>query len=159
VGAAHPDQEGTALELLERMCERGPEIDFEVDVPIHKDLHHEHLIRGPRLAFLDVDEMRLGDPSFDLAHFCTYLNLLATRANGSGALAEALERAFLEEYERQTGWRSDERFIYFCAYTCLKIAKQLCMIEGVAPLPTGAEQRRQVAAVLEHGRDLVGTLR
>jgi hypothetical protein len=74
-------------------------------------------------------------------------------------LAEALERAFLEEYERQTGWRSDERFSYFCAYACLKIAKQLCLIEGVAPRPTGAEQGRQVAAVLEHGRDLIGTLR
>jgi hypothetical protein len=159
VRAAHPDQEGAALDVLEQMRERGPEIDFEVDVPIHKDLHHEHLVRGPRLAVLDVDEMRFGDPSFDLAHFCIYLNLLATHADGSRGLAEALERAFLEEYQRQTGWKSDERFIYFCAYTCLKIAKQLCLIEGVAPRPTGAEQQRQVAAVLEHGRNLIGTLR
>jgi predicted glycosyltransferase len=159
VGAAHPDQESAALEVLARLSECGPEIGFELDVPIHKDLHYEHLVLGSRLSVLDVDEMRFGDPSFDLAHFCTYLNLLVARAGGSRGLAEAAERVFLEEYARHTGWRSDERFTYFCAYTCLKIAKQLCRIEGVAPRPTGHHQRDQVSTILEHGRSLVRTLR
>jgi streptomycin 6-kinase len=159
IGAAHPDQESAALEILEQLSECGPEIGFELDVPIHKDLHYEHLVLGSRLSVLDIDEMRFGDPCFDLAHFCTYLNLLVARAAGSRGLAEAAERVFLEEYTRQTGWRSDERFAYFCAYTCLKIAKQLCKIEGVAPQPTGPDQRDQVSAILEHGRGLVRTLR
>jgi predicted glycosyltransferase len=158
IGAAHPDQEGTALEVLEQLRELGPEISFELDVPIHKDLHYEHLVLGSRLSVLDVDEMRFGDPNFDLAHFCTYLNLLAARGNGSRGLAEAAEGVFLEAYARHTGWRIDERFTYFCAYTCLKIAKQLCTNEGVTPTPRGAEQRRQVRAILEHGRKLAGTL-
>ncbi len=159
VGAAHPDQESTALEVLEHLSKCGPDIAFELDVPIHKDFHYEHLVLGSRLSVLDVDEMRFGDPSFDPAHFCTYLNLLAARAGRSRRLAEAAERVFLEEYARQTGWRCDERFTYFCAYTCLKIAKQLCEIEGVAPRPTGPDQRDQVSAILEHGRSLVRTLR
>jgi hypothetical protein len=155
VNAAHPDHGSAALEVLEGLRKLEPEIGLELDVPIHKDFHHEHLVLGPRLAVLDLDEMRYGDPSFDLAHFCTYLKLLVRRAGSSPGLAEALEQVFLEEYARLTGWTRDERFTYFCAYTALKIAKQLCAVEGVAPRPTGAEQRRQVRTMLKHARALV----
>jgi predicted glycosyltransferase len=156
--AEHPDQEGPAMEVLDRLRELAPQIGFELDVPIHKDFHYEHLVLGSTLGILDVDEARFGDPSFDLAHFCTYLELLALRTYGLPELAEALERAFLEEYARQTGWTRDERFAYFRVYTYLKIAKQLCTIEGVAPRPTGMEQRRQVGKVLKRARALIATV-
>jgi len=158
VGATHRDQESMALEVLEGLRKLGPEIGFELDVPIHKDFHYEHLILGSRLAVLDLDEMRFGDPSFDLAHFCTYLNLVACRADSLRWATESLQRGFLEEYARLAGWTRDERFTYFCAYTALKIAKQLCTIEGVAPRPMGAEQRRQVHTMLEHARTLVAAV-
>jgi hypothetical protein len=157
VGATHPDQEDAALEVLDRLRVLGPEIGFTLDVPIHKDLHYEHLVLGSRLAVLDIDEMRFGDPTFDLSHFCTYLQLLAIRGD-SPALAEALERVFLEEYARHTGWTRDERFTYFSVYTCLKIAKQLCTIEGVAPRPRGFEQQRQVRKMLKRARSLAAEL-
>jgi Ser/Thr protein kinase RdoA (MazF antagonist) len=158
VCAQHPDQEGPAREALEQLRMLGPQIGFELDVPIHKDFHYEHLVLGSRLGIIDMDEARFGDPSFDLAHFCTYLELLALRAYGSPDLAEALEQAFLEEYSRRTGWAKDERFTYFRVYTYLKIAKQLCKIEGVAPRPTGDEQRRQVRRVLQRARALITTV-
>jgi predicted glycosyltransferase len=157
VGATHPDQESAALEVLDRLQALGPEIGFSRDVPIHKDLHYEHLVLGSRLAVLDIDEMRFGDPTFDLSHFCTYLHLLAIRCH-SPALADAFEQAFLEEYARHTGWTRDERFTYFYVYTCLKIAKQLCLIEGVAPRPRGPEQQRQVRKVLKRARSLLVAL-
>jgi predicted glycosyltransferase len=159
VAAAQPTQEGAALEVLEQLRDRGPELDFELDAPIHKDLHHEHLVLDSKLSLLDVDEMRFGDPSFDLAHFCTYLKLLAYRGNGFRSVADKFERFFLEEYSRRTGWSCDERFTYFRAYTCLKIAKQLCRGEGVTPRPAGLLQQRQVHAILAHGQNLVRTLR
>ena len=39
----------------------------------------------------------------------------------------------------------------FYAYTCLKIAKQLCTVAGVLPRPHGEEEHRQAAAMLEEG--------
>ena len=47
---------------------------------------------------IDFDEMRLGDPNFDLAHFCANLHLLAYRLNNSPFHFNALQSAFLRGY-------------------------------------------------------------
>ena len=54
-------------------------------------------------------------------------------------------------YARVTEWEPNERFVYFYAYTCLKIAKQLCSMRGLRPRPEGEEQARQVALMLDQG--------
>jgi hypothetical protein len=95
--------------------------------------------------------MRLGDPNFDLAHFCANLHLLAYRTSELPYSFSALQRAFLNAYAAQTHWVADERFVYFYAYTCLKIAKQLCTLRGLRPRPEGEEQHRQVALIIEQG--------
>ena len=56
---------------------------FETQSPIHKDFHYGHIVVDGGLKVIDFDEMRLGDPNFDLAHFCANLHLLAYRLNNS----------------------------------------------------------------------------
>jgi aminoglycoside phosphotransferase (APT) family kinase protein len=127
-------------------------------VPIHKDFHYQHVIVGSRLGLLDLDEMRFGDPAFDLAHFCQYLELLAVREHWPPEAVEPLTRAFLAEYARRTGWKTDGRFRFFAACACLKIAKQLATERGVWPRPRGPEQRAQLAFALERGLSLARSL-
>jgi aminoglycoside phosphotransferase (APT) family kinase protein len=104
---------------------------------------------------IDFDEMRYGDPAFDLAHFCANLHLLFCRRHPSSQQSPhqlaTLQRAFLNAYAGQTGWVKDQRFVYFSLYTCLKIAKQLCTGRGPHPRPAGDERRRQVYRILEQG--------
>ena len=102
---------------------------------------------------IDLDELRLGDPNFDLGHFCANLDLLAYREKKSLA---ALQRRFLDTYAGYTNWVRDERFVYFYVYSCIKIAKQLCTMRGPCPRPEGAEQRRQVRMILEKGLAAMG---
>jgi aminoglycoside phosphotransferase (APT) family kinase protein len=128
-----------------------PALRLDCGTPIHKDLHYRHVLVGRRVCVIDFDEMRMGDPAFDVAHFCTYLRLLAIRHDRS---VEHLERAFIDEYTRLTGWTNDERFQFFLVYTFIKIARQLCLMRGVLPIATGAERDRQVAAVLDQAEEV-----
>jgi streptomycin 6-kinase len=155
----------TWAELVERACPAAADravglardlrraatwLQLDDDTPIHKDLHYRHVLVGDRVCVIDFDEMRMGDPSFDVAHFCTYLRLLAIRHDRS---VEHLERAFVDEYTRLTGWTKDERFDFFVVYTCIKIARQLCLMRGVLPIASGAERERQLAAVVNLAGD------
>jgi aminoglycoside phosphotransferase (APT) family kinase protein len=141
----------TAARLARRLAECAGGLRLEKHVPIHKDFHYGHLVVDQGLTVIDFDEMRLGDPSFDLAHFCANFDLLAHRQGGSPARFAALRGAFLDAYARHTGWAPDERFSFFYAYTCVKIARQLCTMHGPRPWPVGEERRRQVRLVLERG--------
>jgi hypothetical protein len=156
VGAAYPEEASAAARISEHLRVRAVRLQLELGSPVHKDFHYGHVVVGKRLAVLDFDEMRHGDRSFDLAHFRTYLYLLCIRQGWPPSRFRMLERSFLEEYTRRSGWVRDDRFAYFSAYTCLKIAMQLCVNVGVPPLPTGGERRRQVRAILEHGQALAG---
>lgn len=151
VAAVRPKLGSTALAMATRLGRCAPTIALQQDVPIHKDLHYKHVIVGDRCAFVDLDEMRFGDPSFDLAHFCAYLNLLGIRKKARSWETKLLEWLFLDTYGRASGWRLDERFGFFSTYTYLKIAKQLCMEEGVRPRPNGKDRIRQLRAVLSLG--------
>lgn len=158
VGTAYPEEASAAEQISENLREGAVGIRLETGSPVHKDFHYRHVVVGERLAVLDFDEMRQGDPSFDLAHFSVYLRLLCIRLGWPPSRFRMLERLFLEAYVRRTGWARDERFAYFSAYTCLKIARQLCTTVGVPPMPTGAERQRQLRAILEHGQALGAAL-
>ena len=94
----------------------------EAQVPIHKDFHAGHLLIDGDVSVIDLDEARQGDRAFDLAHFCTYLELFGD----SGTRREA----FLQEYSLRTGWIDHGRLSRYAAYTWLKIAKQLALGSG-----------------------------
>ncbi len=151
VGQRYPEFAGDAARIADHLRERAPAITFDRETPIHKDFHYGHIVVGEGLRIIDFDEMRLGDPNFDLAHFCANLHLLAYRTSSMPYTFTALQRAFLNAYAARTGWTADERFVYFYAYTCLKIAKQLCTLRGLRPRPEGEEQRRQVALMIAQG--------
>ena len=92
----------------------------DAQVPIHKDFHPAHVLVGDEICVVDLDEARLGDPAFDVAHFCAYLAL----RDEDPAHVEALSEAFVHEYAAETGWTDRGTYDAFFAYTCLKIARQ-----------------------------------
>ena len=132
-------------------------LSFAADVPIHKDFHDRHVVASPRLGVIDFDEVRMGDPSFDPAHFCTYLWLRGVRS--AFRHRQVVERAFLDQYYARSGRRPGATSPFFAAYTCMKIAKQLAQGTGVEPRPTGIERDRQLRLVLAHGARQIEALR
>ncbi|HNP72196.1 MAG TPA: aminoglycoside phosphotransferase family protein [Kouleothrix sp.] len=151
VGHKYPEFADDAMRIAKHLQDHASEMAFETQSPIHKDFHYGHILVDKGLKVIDFDEMRLGDPNFDLAHFCANLHLLAYRVKNSPYQFSTLQSAFLRAYARVTDWEPNERFVYFYAYTCLKIMKQLCSMRGLRPRPEGDEQRKQVQLMLEQG--------
>src|SRR5215207_2576485 len=151
VGHKYPEQADAAQKIAKHLQDHASEMAFDTQSPIHKDFHYGHIVVDGDLKVIDFDEMRLGDPNFDLAHFCANLHLLAYRHADGPYQFSALQRAFLSAYARETGWTTNERFVYFYAYTCLKIAKQLCTVRGLRPRPEGDDQRKQLELMLDQG--------
>ena len=92
---------------------------------------HRHVLVDQRLEVIDFDEVRLGDPAYDVAHFCPHLRAVP------GSPATGLlrgPRSRVHGHLRRAGRCPNEApFSWFAAYTCLKIAKQLCDAGGPAP--------------------------
>jgi len=149
ISTKYPQEAEAAWRVASYLLDRGENLHFDTHVPIHKDFHYEHILVNNCLTVFDFDEMRLGDPNMDLAHFCANFYLLAYRKNKHPSQFAKLQNRFLDSYTRFTGWRLDERFNYFYIYTCLKIAKQLCKLRGPRPWPEGEEQHAQVWLMLE----------
>lgn len=159
IGQSYPTLFISANHLVTFLQQETAQLTFQEQAPIHKDFHYQHVLVNGRLAVIDFDEMRLGDPNFDLAHFCANLALLTYRMPRLRERLPHLQAIFLETYQRHTGWRADRRFRYFFVYTCIKVAKQLCTQRGPRPRPTGAEQQQQVQLILEEGLALVASSR
>lgn len=123
------------------------QLRIATDTPIHKDFHYEHVIVDRGVAVIDLDETRAGDPTFDLAHFCTNLRLLSLRGLLSDIEQTTLAHDFLDEYQTSTDWRQDERFAFFSALTGVKLAKQIATGRGPGPRPSGTERIRQASLI------------
>ena len=120
-------------------------------VPIHKDFHPGHVLVGEDLFVIDLDEARCGDPTFDVAHFCCYLELL------SPDRGRAARDAFLAEYAGASGWQDPGSYDAFSAYTWLKIAKQCAVGTGPQqPVPAGRRDEAVARALAEGARCLSG---
>jgi aminoglycoside phosphotransferase (APT) family kinase protein len=137
-----------ARRLAGRLADAAAALDWHADVPIHFDLHPGHVLTGPTgLTVLDLDEARMGDPVFDVAHFCVYLESLglAGSVNWPG-----MRREFLDSYTALTGMRLDRRFAVFSAYAWLKVARQLA--SGSGPWrPAGAARLAGLQGALSKG--------
>jgi hypothetical protein len=119
--------------------------------PIHKDFHYGHVIVGDGVGVVDFDEVRLGDPNFDLAHFAANLYLLAVRTGAPPATRDRWLDEFLAAYSGATGWEPSAGFGWFAAYTCVKIAKQMATGRGPRPRPAGDARSAQIDLVLREG--------
>ena len=146
----YPDFAPASQDLFRGLRDRSMGLRLDTNAPIHKDFHYQHVFVNGTLGVIDFDEIRWGDQNCDIAHFCAHLNLLSCRARG-GEEFEGLENLFLSSYAEYSGWSRDERFDFFFAYTCLKIAKQLVTTRGIRPRPEGAELKRQLSATLDDG--------
>jgi hypothetical protein len=151
VGARHPEAALAAGRLARALNARAKDLCIDVSTPIHKDLHYQHVIVGDRVGVVDLDEARMGDASFDLAHFVANLDLLALRSGTVAGDRDRWREAFLGAYASATGWQADERFGWFAAYTCMKIAKQLATGRGPRPRPVGSARVSQIAPILDAG--------
>jgi aminoglycoside phosphotransferase (APT) family kinase protein len=145
IARRYPALRNQASVLGERWAAGARPPDGETPVPLHKDFHPGHVLIGRHAIVLDLDEARLGDPAFDLAHFCGYLELV------EGWPHDDARAAFLEEYRRGTGWVDSGTFAAFSAYTWLKIAKQLAAGSGPRFLPRSGADAVQVERALARG--------
>ena len=155
IGHKYPDQSEIVTRLSAKLRETGNTLQFADNVPMHKDFHYGHIVVNDRLTIIDFDEMRYGDPNFDVAHFCANLFLLAHRTEVPDARLATLQNSFLDSYAQHAAWRTGRRFKFFYGYTCLKIAKQLCTRRGLRPRPDGEEEHRQVKLVLAQAARVV----
>ena len=153
IGHHYPQEAEAATGISRHLQDSAGALELETEVPMHKDFHYGHIIADRGLKIIDFDEMRLGDPNFDLAHFCANLHLLAYRKTGIPTAFSAHQSVFLKAYARHTGWTPNRCFVFFYAYTCLKIAKQLCTRRGLRPRPDGEERDRQVRVMLAQGQE------
>jgi hypothetical protein len=156
VAQSYPELAAAAQGALGYLRRQAPSLESQLNVPaqgpIHKDFHYRHVLIARGARVIDFDEVRLGDPNLDLAHFCANLDLLAYRRCGAPQALRRLTQRFLAAYAGATGWSwaaQQRRFRYFYVYTCLKLARQLCLGFGPSPVPTGDERRRQVAMILQ----------
>ncbi|CAN5700077.1 hypothetical protein BH10CHL1_BH10CHL1_50650 [soil metagenome] len=152
VGQTYPELAMLAQQALHYLHQQATRLPLATQTPIHKDFHYRHVLVERGIKVIDFDELRLGDPNFDLAHFCANLHLLAYRRYGSPHAMRTLEQRFFAAYARNMQWAltgdQSAQFTYFYVYTCLKLARQLCLGFGPSPIPTAEERRSQVYVVL-----------
>ena len=146
IAQVQPVTAGAARALAERWADAVRSSGPTTAVPIHKDFHAGHVLVGHGVCVLDLDEARLGDPAFDVAHFCTYL-----AATGQDPSDGPVHTAFRDEYAAATGWLDRGTYAPFSAYTGLKVAKQLALGSGPFPPAPTAVRVRLVSAALERG--------
>jgi hypothetical protein len=152
VSAQQPAAAAIAAQLREWLVSRATTFESPSDTTIHRDFQYRHvLVEDGNATVIDLDEVRTGDPAFDVAHFGANLRLLAIREQLSDADAARLAAVFLIEYSAAAGDRAGRNYDFCYAYTCLKIAKQLVRGRGPAPVPEGEALARQVRLMLEEG--------
>jgi hypothetical protein len=152
VSAQAPEAAKKATQLGEALLSRAATFESASDSTIHRDFQYRHvLIDDGDATVIDFDEVRVGDPAFDVAHFGANLHLLSIREQSSDAEAARLAAVFLIEYSAAAGDRAGRNYDFCYAYTCLKIAKQLVRGRGPAPAPQREELARQVRLMLEEG--------
>lgn len=108
---------GPAAELAHALAAAATRLPVVTTSVIHKDLHLGHVIVDSTgwARVIDLDEARLGDPAFDVAHLCTY-------ADETGSVVA--KDAFVQAYGDPGGPDVPRRLAFFGAYTLLKITKQ-----------------------------------
>lgn len=146
VGTTYPELADSAHGLAAAWDKASRTLPAVADVPIHKDFHAGHVLLGEKTWVVDLDEARMGDPAFDVAHFCAYLQL-----SSGGETAARLVGLFVRDYRAATGWRDCGSLRPFRAYTWLKIAKQWAMATGPGRDASPAERISGAAQALGRG--------
>ncbi|MGA8044900.1 MAG: aminoglycoside phosphotransferase family protein [Dermatophilaceae bacterium] len=133
-----------ARTLAERLALVATRMPLIRSAAIHKDLHLDHVIVDASgwAWVIDLDEARMGDPAFDVAHLSAYAEEAGARRAGE---------AFVAAYGDLEGPDVTLRLAYFHAYTLLKITKQRVRAHG-----DDDEQAERSAARLARGVSWLG---
>lgn len=148
ISRLHPHLEESARRLAGGWAAGARTASAADEVPIHKDFHSGHVLIGEETCVVDLDEARQGDPAFDVAHFCAYLDLVP-----QGPDRTHLSGVFRDEYSVRTGWRDGGCYQPFLAYACLKIAKQWAVGSGPARDASPAQRAAGAEAALRKGQE------
>jgi hypothetical protein len=158
VGLAHPPLQAAALRLASAWPELLQGRRPAPEVPLHKDFHPEHVLVDPsdgRVAVVDLDEARLGDPAFDLGHACAYLDEAQARRSGREPGADPAGRAwsevFLEAYAAAAGPVDPVALASWRGYAWLKIARQLTSAAPPFQSAAGADRGARAADAITRG--------
>ncbi len=91
---------------------------------IHHDYYYANLLwDGARIWAIDMDELRIGDPALDVAHFLAHLQVLAYRQTGDFSAYDAQGERFLSTYQDERPSAAiDRRLPLYRAHTLLKLA-------------------------------------
>ena len=121
--------------IIDRFDVRTGDVSTAPIGPIHRDLHHEHIIirrvgDDAAVSVIDLDEARLGDAHVDLGHLLVHLELAGV-APGSFALV-------IDAWRHRTGRDIENApMATATALAGLKVARQRACGFGVAPRPIG----------------------
>ena len=149
VASRYPSAGAAAFRLVDGLQAVRPPVD--TTSPIHKDFHYGHVIVGEGVGVVDFDEVRGGDPDFDLAHFSANLHLLSVRTGAPPTERDQWMDRFLGAYTDATGRKPGAGFGWFAAYTCVKIAKQVATGRGPQPRPADHARAAQIDVILREG--------
>lgn len=156
IAERHPEFASIGSGIITRLQGRASDLVVRSPVPIHKDFHHDHVFVDDDIRVIDFDEVRLGDPAFDLGHFCAYLRVLGDPLGIDRSRVTLLQDRFLDAYRRATGWTWDDRLPTFIAYGCLKIARQLDVRSRHARGAGKEIAHRKVGAMLREAATILG---
>jgi hypothetical protein len=157
VGHEAPEARAAVFDLADRLSTAAAGLPAASEVPVHRDFHAGHVLAvddepagnedgmPDRIVVVDLDEARMGDPAFDVAHFTTYLDA-SPWPGAAGARA-----AFLSTYGPLDGPAPELRTAFFSAYTSMKIAKQLVTGRGPVLPRDGRARAAALTAVLHRG--------
>jgi aminoglycoside phosphotransferase (APT) family kinase protein len=91
---------------------------------IHRDYYYANVLwDGHSLCVIDLDQLRIGDPALDVAHFAAHLDVLAYRQTGDIAAYREQSATFVGAYRPALGAPPvADRLPIYRAYTFLKLA-------------------------------------
>ncbi len=119
------DETKTHLSQARARLDQGPAELATADLrTIHRDYYYANLLwDGASVWAIDLDQLRIGDPAFDVGHFLAHLGVLSYRQTGRlTAFAEHAD-TFLCAYLAEAGSPALEaRLPLYRAYTFLKLA-------------------------------------
>lgn len=119
--------------------------------PIHHDFHPGHVVVGPVMTIIDLDEVRIGAPAVDIGHFEAYLHLASWRDPAVAARLDDHLHAFARGWSYRGADIGDRAIAWARAAAFMKIAWQVALGLGVVPRPSGQQRRAEVARALAAG--------
>lgn len=102
--------------------------------PVHRDLYHDNiLVSDHGLAFVDLDDAAMSEPTLDVANLTAHLRLLAAQRPAARQSLDAVRREFLGAY-RSLDPELDPTLLAF-----LEVATLLRLAHIHQPRPHGSE--------------------